>query len=396
MPEILAPVRDKASLVAAIEAGADLVYFGLGELNMRASSKGIKINELKETVNYAHSKNVKVYITLNVVVYENELKKLDSFILECKQAGVDAIICWDFSVIMKCKEHDMPFHISTQASITNSQAARFYESLGASCIVLARECTLEQIAKIKRKINAKVEVFIHGAMCVSVSGRCFISQFLHCKSANRGECLQPCRREYIVTEKETGYQLELDNHFVMSPKDLCTLGVIDKIIQTGADVLKIEGRSRSAEYVYTVVKAYRRAIEAVKNNEYTTGLANELLGEVSKVYNREFSEGFLFGMPGSDTWAKVDGNIAKEKKEYVGRVINYYPKSNVVYINVLSNDIAINDKIFIQGPTTGLKETILTELRADNKPLSEVKKGEATFPVNFKARPNDMVFRVRG
>jgi U32 family peptidase len=395
MPELLAPVRDRASLVAAIDAGTDSVYFGLGELNMRASSKGIQLNELDEVVKYAHNRNVKVYITLNVVVYEHELKKLDEFLDKCKAAAVDAIICWDFSVIEKCKEHNIPFHISTQASISNSQAARFYENLGASCIVLARECTLEQISKIKKKVNTKVEVFIHGAMCVSISGRCFISQFLHCESANRGECLQPCRREYIVTEKETGYELELDNHFVMSPKDLCTLGVIDELIKTGADVFKIEGRSRSAEYVSAVVKAYRRAIDAVMSNEYKKELADELLADVKKVYNREFSSGFLYGMPGSGMWAKVDGNISKEKKEYVGRVVNYYPKSKVAYINVESNDLAVGDKIFIQGPTTGLMETITTELRVDDKIVDVIKRGEATFSVTSKVRPNDMVFRVR-
>jgi len=394
-PELLAPVRDKTSLVAAIDAGADSLYFGIGELNMRASSKGITASELNEVVNFAHKKNVKVYITLNVIVYENELKKIERILKSCKEANVDAIICWDFAVIEKCKELNIPFHISTQASTSNSQAVRFYERLGASCVILARECTLEQIAKIKKKVNIKIETFAHGAMCVSVSGRCFISQFLHCKSANRGECIQPCRREYIVKEKETGYELEIDNHFIISPKDLCTLGIMDKLIATGVDILKIEGRSRSAEYVYAVVNSYRKAINYVNSDNYTEEKYNELLAEVSKVYNREFSEGFLFGMPSKDMWAKVEGNISKEKKEYVGKVVNYYTNSRIVYTNVQSNDIAVGDKIFIQGPTTGSVESMLDEIRVNNLPVENVKRGEATFYLNKKVRHNDLVFRVR-
>jgi putative protease len=395
MPEILAPVRDRATLVAAINSGADSVYFGLGELNMRASSKGIKVSELEEVVEYAHQRNVKVYVTLNVIIYENELKKCDEILLRCKKAKVDAIICWDFSVIEKCKNIGIPFHISTQASISNSRAAKFYENLGASCIVLARECTLKQIEQIRKKIKTKLEIFIHGAMCVSISGRCFISQFLNCKSANRGECLQPCRREYIVKDKETGYELELENHFVMSPKDLCTLGIIDKIMATGVDILKIEGRSRSIEYVSKVVEAYKTAINYVSKGEYNNEIANKLINSVSKVYNREFSEGFLFGMPGVNAWAKVDGNISQEKKEYVGKVVNYYPKSKIVYINVISNNIQLGDKVYIQGKTTGLVETTINELRSDDKIVSVVERGEATFPINMKVRQNDLVFRVR-
>jgi putative protease len=395
MPELLAPVRDKTSLVSAIDAGTNSVYFGLGELNMRASSQGIKTSELSDIVNFAHSKNVKVYVTLNVIVYENELKRVDLILKNCKEANVDAIICWDFAVIEKCKELDMPFHISTQASISNTQAARFYEKLGASCIILARECTLEQIAKIKKKIKVKIETFVHGAMCVSVSGRCFISQFMNCKSANRGKCIQPCRREYIVREKETGYELQIGNHFIISPKDLCTLGILDKLIATGVDVLKIEGRSRSSEYVYSVVRSYRKAIDYISSDNYTKEKYDELIAEVSKVYNREFSEGFLFGMPSKDTWARVDGNISKEKKEYVGKVINYYTNSQIVYINVESNDITVGDKIFIQGTTTGLVEIMLNEIRENNLPVENVKKGEATFHSIKKVRHNDVVFRVR-
>ena len=232
-------------------------------------------------------------------------------------------------------------------------------------------------------------------MCVSISGRCFISQFLNCKSANRGECLQPCRREYIVKDKETGYELELQNHFVMSPKDLCTLGIIDKIIETGVDILKIEGRSRSIEYVKTVVAAYKKAINLVSEGKYNKEIADYLISNVSKVYNREFSDGFLFGMPGNEAWARVDGNISEEKKEYVGKVVNYYPKSRVVYVNVISNNLQLGDKIYIQGKTTGLVETIINELRSDDKIVKNVERGEATFPINNKVRPNDLVFRVR-
>jgi U32 family peptidase len=394
MVELLAPVRDITSFNAAIHSGADSVYFGLGSLNMRASSKGIEVSDLKRIVEIAHDKNKKVYITLNVLIYENELKRLDIILDKCKEANVDAIICWDFAVIQKCKEQNIPFHISTQASISNSASARFFEALGASCIVLARECNLEQIKNIKRKIKTKIEVFIHGAMCVSISGRCLISQYLYCESANRGECLQPCRREYKVIEKETGYELELGNNFVMSPKDLCALPVIDKLIEAGIDVFKIEGRSRSAEYVSTVVKAYRTAIDSFYEQKFNPELANKLIEDVSKVYNRKFSLGFLFNVPGVEDWTDSDGTSATTRKEYIGKVVNYYNKVKMTYIWIEAGSIAVGDILQIQGPTTGIFEVNVDEIRVENNSVETAGKGEATFRVDLKVRPNDKVYKI--
>lgn len=386
-PKVLAPVRDEISFVSAIKAGADAVYFSVGELNMRVNSKGIDMEALPRIVSLAHEKDVQVFITLNVIVYNQELERVREILQTIKDAKADAVICWDFAVIKLCKQMEIPFHISTQASISNYSSAQFYENLGAKCVVLARECTLEQITKIKRQMKkAKVEIFVHGAMCVSVSGRCFMSNFLECKSANRGACFQPCRREYTIRDKELGHELDVSNGYVMSPKDLCTLEILEDVIETGVDYLKIEGRGRSPEYIQTVVKAYRKAVDAIDAGTYTDALKEELMEEVKKVYNRGFSTGFLFGRPAQDAWSRKGYSQATEKKEFVGKVNNYYRKSGIAEL-IVTKEISPGDLLQFQGPTTGVERMTVQEFKVH--PGKEV-----TFKTNFVVRESDEVYRV--
>jgi putative protease len=392
--ELLAPVRDRVSLAAALDAGADSVYFGLGTLNMRSGSKGIDPAELPEIVCQTHQRGVKVYVTLNTIVYDNEIEIIKSLLNKIKEANVDAVICWDPAVIKLSCQLGIPFHVSTQANVTNVISVKFYETLGARCVVLARELTLEQIKAIKSQTSIKIETFVHGAMCVSVSGRCYLSQFLSCKSANRGECLQPCRRRYRLTDLETNDELELGSDYILSPKDLCALPILDKLIEAGIDVFKIEGRSRPPEYVRTVVAAYRRAIDAINNGQFNESLVNELMAEVSKVYNRGFSRGFYLGRPGPADWADRGDNHASQTKSYIGKVLNYYAKPKIAHIKVC-NALTVGDVVQAHGPTTGVAEFKIAELKTDSDGyVTKVISGNATFPTDVRLRPNDQIYKI--
>jgi putative protease len=396
MVELLAPVRDEVSFAAAMDAGANSVYFGLGTLNMRAASKGIEPDQLPMIVNRAHQRGVKVYITINSIIYDNEIKLVESLLGTIAKAKADAVICWDHAVIESCREKGIPFHISTQANISNLRAVQFYEKLGARCVVLARELTLEQIQAIKSQTSLKIETFVHGAMCVSISGRCYLSQFLSCQSANRGECFQPCRRRYHITDVETAAELEVGSNYVLSPKDLCALPILDKLINAGIDIFKIEGRSRPPEYVKTTVSVYRRAIDAIEQGKFDESLVNELLAEVSKVYNRGFSRGFLLGRPGPQDWADRSDNHSHQTKSYIGKVINYYVKPKVAYIKVC-NPLAVGDIVQAHGPTTGVVEFKITQLKTDAGDfVDKIDSSEVTFPVPVDARlrPNDQIYKI--
>ena len=286
--ELLAPIGDFPSLIAAIQAGADAVYFGLKEFNMRDSAKNFKISDLTR-INTLCGKKTKKYLTLNTIIYDNELKKIEKIMKRIKNK-VDAVICWDLAVIQLCKKYKIPIHISTQASVANSETARFYKSLGAERIILARELNLKQTKKISKIIP--IECFIHGAMCVSISGRCFTSQFLQNKSANRGQCTHPCRRFYNIKDRD-GYELKLENNRVMSAKDLCCLPFIKKLKQAGITTFKIEGRGRNPEYVYTTTQIYRNALDKKLSNQEI----KQSLEQLKKVYNRGFSSGFYLNPP---------------------------------------------------------------------------------------------------
>lgn len=393
MVELLAPVSDRVMLKAAIDAGADCVYFGLKKLNMRATARNFTLEELPEIVKQCHDNNVKVFLTVNAIVYDNELEDVKRIISGAKKAGVDNIICWDLAVIQECKKQGMPFHISTQASVANTEAAKFYKELGAERIVLARECKLEDVKAIKQNSGIEIEAFIHGAMCVSVSGRCFMSQHLFKKSANRGDCLQPCRREYKIIDEENN-ELLLGEDYVMSPKDLCALPFIDKLIEAGIDCFKIEGRARSPEYVKTVVSAYREAIDAYEKGEFSKELADRLVEKLKTVYNRGFSRGFYFGMPTADDFTDAGGSKATQRKSYVGYVTNYYKEPGVAAIKLEAGALKKGDRIMIQGEKTGVQEQTVESMQINKKPLDKAEKELVGIKLNFTARENDKVYKI--
>ncbi|MEE9525360.1 MAG: peptidase U32 family protein [Candidatus Woesearchaeota archaeon] len=387
MVELISPAGDWISLKAAIDAKADAVYFGLKEFSMRAKAKNFELKELKNVVEECHKNKVKAYLTLNTIIYENELDKVKKILKEVKKAKVDAIHAWDMSIINEALKLKIPVHLSTQASVSNSEAAKFYKKLGVERIILARECSLEQIKKIKKEVKIEIEVFIHGAMCVSISGRCFISEFEFGKSANRGECLQPCRREYTI-EDEEGKKLKLSNNFVMSPKDLCALPFIEKL--KFVDAFKIEGRNRSPEYVKAVTEVYREAID----KKLTNTKIKKLMDKLKTVYNRGFSSGFFLGRPLPKDFINVYGSKATTKKVYVGKVLHYYGKIKVAEIKVESNGLKVGDNLMIQGPTTGVYEQKLKSMEIKHKKVKQIKKGSVAVKLDSIVRKNDQVYII--
>ncbi|MBR9690221.1 U32 family peptidase [Candidatus Woesearchaeota archaeon] len=399
-PEILAPVGNEVMLKAAILSDANAVYFGVKELNMRATANNFEVFELKKIVKICHENDVKAYLTLNTLVYDDELEKIKKIISEAKKAKINAIICWDMGVLKEALRQKVPVHLSTQAGVSNFEAVKYYSELGVKRIVLARECTLKQIKSIinkieKEEVNVEIETFVHGAMCVSISGRCFMSQFLYGKSANRGKCIQPCRREYEVIDKETGDKLSIGNNYVMSPKDLCTITFIDKLIEAGIHSFKIEGRAKNPEYVKTVVGSYKKAVDAYFEGKYTEKLAKELEEELKKVYHRGFSKGFYMGIPINE-FTDSYGGKQDTKKGFVGYVRNYYKRLKVAEIKVESNSFKVGDTLMIQGPTTGVVEEKVKSMQVNYKDVDTAKKSKSVA-VKFDTllRPNDKVFLIR-
>ena len=394
-PELLAPAGNWSMLNTAINNGADAVYFGVKNFNMRAAASNFDISELEKIAASCREKKIKTHLTLNSIVFEDELNELDLILHSAKQANIDLIICWDMSVIQKCREYKIPFCISTQASASNSSAVKFYEQLGAKRIVLARECTLDKIKDIRSKTEIEIETFIHGAMCIAVSGRCFMSHEIFGKSANRGECLQPCRREYEIKDIDEKFNLTLGEDYVLSPNDLCTLDFIDKLIEAGIDSFKIEGRKRAPEYVAKTVNAYRTAIDLYFENKLTRQIKNELIAELKKVYNRGFSPGFYFGEPGSESYAKIYGSIATTKKVYVGKVLNYYKKNKIAFIRAEAESLKSNDSIYIIGSTTGVIELTVGKMMKDELELDYIERGnDITLRCENLVRPNDKVYKI--
>lgn len=387
-PELLAPAGSWPALVAAVNAGADAVYFGLQDLNMRSLGKNFKLNDLKKISNICKSKGVKIYLTLNTIVYDSEIPKLERIIKAAKKF-VDAIICWDLAVIELCKKHKIEFHISTQASVSNIKAAQFYKKLGAKRIVLARELNLRQIKQISKIID--VECFAHGAMCASISGRCFTSQMLFNKSANRGECIHPCRRTYLVQDLE-GNKLRLRNNKIFSAKDLCTLPFIDKLKAAGITAFKIEGRNRDPRYVDKVIKVYRKALDKkLSKEEIKIGIQ-----ELNKVYNKGFSTGFYLGLPTSDDFAKIEHSAATEKKVFVGKVTHFYPKISVAEIKIIDKPIKPGDKLCIIGKTTGVLNLTANRIEIQHKQVAKTSKGdEIAIQVPSRIRKNDEVYLIK-
>ncbi|MDP1728861.1 MAG: U32 family peptidase, partial [archaeon] len=364
--ELLAPAGSFPSLIAAVNAGADAIYFGLKEgMNMRASAKNFSINDLKEMRRICGK--VKMYLTLNTIIYDVEIKKIDK-ILKSSKKYIDAVICWDLSVIQLCKKYKIPFHISTQASVSNMDSAKFYKKLGAERIVLARELNIEQIKKIAKIMN--VEIFIHGAMCVSVSGRCFTSQFLFNKSANRGECLQPCRRAYLIRDEDNN-EVKLEYNTVMSAKDLCALPYIEKLKSAGIKSFKIEGRNREPEYVDTVVRVYRKALDKKLNEKEM----KESLEKLNEAYTKGFSSGFLIKSPTSDDFSRVQHSTATQKKQFIGKIFHYFDKIQVANIRINSGTIKVGDELIIMGNKTGMNRHKIERIEVNGHPIGWADKG---------------------
>ena len=384
--ELLAPAGNFPMLVTAVNAGADAVYFGLKEFSMRDSAKNFTIKDLYK-INEICNGKVKKYLTLNTIIYNNELSKIEKIFKKIK-GKVDAVICWDLSVINLCRKYKIPFHISTQASVSNIESAKFYKKLGAKKITLARELNLKEIKEISKIIN--VECFTHGAMCIAVSGRCLISKFLFNKSANRGQCLHPCRRSYIVKDKQEGYELEVQNNKIFSAKDLCTLQFREKLKKAGIRTFKIEGRNREPRYIEIVVRIYKKALE----KKLTPKEIKESLEELKKVYNKGFSSGFYLGLPTSDDLCKIEHSQATERKHFIGKVTHYYKEINVATIKLVSG-LKVGDEIVVIGKTTGLKKAKIKSMEIKNRPVKSGKKQEEVGLKLPLVRKNDEVYIIK-
>jgi putative protease len=390
-PEILSPAGDRTCLEAAIRAGCDAVYFGIGDLNMRAAARNFPDSELPDVVARCREADVRSYLTLNTLVYEHELGLLDGSLDAAREAGVDAVIASDLAVIDGARGRGMDVHVSTQMSVSNARSlACLFRTFGVRRFVLARECSLEDIRRIREHLGTllgddagkiELEAFAHGAMCVSVSGRCYLSQFQYGKSANRGECLQPCRREYRVTNTEEDQAFDLGTHHVMSPQDLCTLPFVEQLIEAGIVSLKIEGRNRSPEYVSTATRAYREVVDAYLDraeapafDETFAALKQEHLGRLDRVYHRGYSSGHFMGKP-MDAWTRSGHSQASARKAYVGLVTNYYAKPGVAEVRVQDHSIATGDTVMFQGPTTGVVEQVIESMQVEHETVAEVCKG---------------------
>jgi len=411
IPELLAPAGDWKSLDASLDAGADAIYFGVRGFNMRAAAKNFTTRDLPKIVELCHKRKVRSYLTLNVVVFEREVARLDRLLKAATKAGVDGVICSDFAVLAAARKAGLEVHASTQMSVANSSSIAFLYGLGVRRFVLARECSLDDIRKIKaslrktlgkRAAGVKIEAFAHGAMCVSMSGRCFLSNFDTGKSANRGECSQQCRREYRIVEERGGQEWTLGKNYILSPKDLCTLPFIEKLIAAGVDSLKIEGRIRGPEYGSTVVSAYRRALDFYAANRGKRGwqtrfdeLKNKLLASVEQVYNRGFSSGFYCGKPIGE-WSARPQNASPMKKRFVGTVVNFFKKLSVAEIAVQDAPFALGDELFIEGNSTGFFRQKVESIQIDSQSVSEAPSGvHVAMRVTEPVRRGDKLYVMR-
>jgi U32 family peptidase len=384
--EIMAPAGSYESLMAAIQGGADSVYFGVEQLNMRAaSSNNFTLDDLRNIVSICRENRLKSYLTVNVVVYDHEIEQMHRIIDAAIESGVSAVIASDLSVINYAYSSGIEVHLSTQLNITNTEALKFY-SQWADVVVLARELNLEQVASIYKSIReqnitgpkgelVKIEMFVHGALCMAISGKCYLSLHENNKSANRGECYQTCRKSYLATSMETGYELEIDNKYIMSPKDLCTISFIDKMIEAGVRVLKIEGRARSAEYVKEVSSCYSEAVLAIEDGTFSRDKTDLWRTRLATVFNRGFWDGYYLGQMMGE-WNSNYGSNATKRKIYIGKVTNYFKKLNVAEIKLENGDLGIGDTILITGPTTGVVEYGIEEVRVDLKVTENALKGE--------------------
>ena len=403
--EVMAPVGSRESLAAALEAGADSVYFGIESLNMRAhSASRFTIADLREIASVCAERGVKTYLTVNTIIYDDDMVMMRRICDAALQAGISAVIASDVAVLVYCREIGQEVHLSTQLNISNIEALRFYARY-ADVAVLARELNLQQVRSIYEGIVSenicgpagrpvRIEMFCHGALCMAVSGKCYLSLDNLGRSANRGECMQVCRRGYTVRDRETGTELDVDNKYIMSPKDLKTIGFIDEMMHAGVRVFKIEGRARSAEYVLTVVRCYKEAIRAVLDGTYSAEKVEQWNTELARVFNRGFWDGYYLGQKLGE-WSAQYGSSATEKKQYVGKGIKYYSKLGVAEFLIEAGELNVGDKLLVIGPTTGAVYLSADEIRYELQPVSTAKKGQhISLPVPCKVRPSDKLYKV--
>lgn len=401
----MAPVGSRESLAAAIHAGANSVYFGIGKLNMRShSANHFTIDDLKEIAETCNAQNIKTYLTVNTVIYGEDITTMHEIIDAAKDANITAVIASDVAVMMYCRQVGVEVHLSTQLNISNIDALKFYAQF-ADVAVLARELNMDQVKEIHEQIikqnicgpkgqSIRIEMFCHGAFCMAISGKCYMSLHDANRSANRGECVQICRRSYTVTDNETGNQLEIDNKYIMSPKDLKTIRFIDRMMDSGVRVFKIEGRARGPEYVHTVVTCYREAIQSVLDGTFTEEKKDKWDERLSTVFNRGFWDGYYQGQKMGE-WTKEYGNKATEKKVLIGKVMKYFSRLGVAEIAVEANTFAKGDKLLITGNTTGAMFLNAEEIRYDLKPVDVAEQGwRVSIPVPDKVRPNDKLFKL--
>ena len=403
--EIMAPVGSRESLVAAIQAGADSIYFGVEQLNMRShSANHFTIDDLREIAATCTENGIKSYLTVNTIIYDEDTDMMRRIIDAAAEAGISAVIASDVAVMNYCRERGVEVHLSTQLNISNVEALKFYAQF-ADVVVLARELNMEQVAHIHEEIErqhicgprgelVRIEMFCHGALCMAVSGKCYMSLMNTGRSANRGACMQLCRRSYTVTDNETGTQMEIDNKYIMSPKDLKTIRFIDRMMRSGVRVFKIEGRARGPEYVYNVVKCYREAIQAVIDGTFTEERKDEWDERLAAVFNRGFWDGYYQGQTLGE-WNSNYGSNATERKVYVGRGVKYFSKIGVAEFTCEAAEFSVGDRLLITGPTTGVMYIDVAEIRYELQPVQTAHKGQhISFAVPGKIRPSDKLFKI--
>jgi putative protease len=403
--ELLSPAGSFDSMQAAINAGADAIYFGVEQLNMRTvSSKTFTVQDIKEVAERCKAHNVKAYITLNTVMYDHDRQLLQTILKEVKEHQIDAVIASDFAVIEQCITMNIPVHVSTQANVSNIDAVKFYARF-SDVIVLARELTLTQTENICKEIkrkdirgvsgeSVKIEIFGHGALCMAISGKCYLSLHTQNASANRGACQQNCRHAYEVTDKETGQALLIDNEYIMSPKDLCTIDFLDEVVNSGIDVLKLEGRSKGADYVYEITKCYREALDAVEEGTYTKEKIEDWMKRLATVYNRGFWDGYYLGRKLGE-WTPNPGSAATERKLYIGKATKYYPKIGIGEFLVETGSLKIGDTLMVSGAHIGMMKETMQTLVVNGLEAGEAKRGDKiTFPVPAKVTHNDKLYKI--
>ena len=404
--ELMAPAGDFTSLQAALDNGADSIYFGVEQLNMRArASMNFTILDLPEISRRCKEKGVRTYLTLNTIIYDHDLSIIKTLLDKAKEADLTAVIAMDQAVIAYARQMDMEVHISTQINITNIETVKFY-ALFADTMVMSRELSITQIKKICSQIEkeqikgpsgnlVEIEIFGHGALCMAVSGKCYLSLHSHNSSANRGACKQNCRKKYTVIDQESGFEIELDNEYMMSPKDLCTIGFLDQIVDAGVKVLKIEGRGRAPEYVATVTKCYREAIDSIADGTFSAEKVEGWMKQLETVYNRGFWSGYYLGQELGE-WSPNSGSSATQKKIYIGKGRHFYPKSNIAEFLIEAYDLNIGDRVLIQGPTTGSQEIVIEHMMVDGKEgaTKASKSDVVTFKTEFRVRPSDKLYKI--